>query len=155
MVEAILSIKCPQQIRNGNFLSKLDQIDLATVLTLETTPKDSAKPERVGRAISGFTDLHRYVDQQGLLETRKTKVKSEGELFIYGQCPTTVGHWRGPVNFSVPSEDSKQTPLPCPVTQTSRTVSCRSFSKGQRRNSEGSSCVGMRFGVRKRRCGSR
>lgn len=71
------------------------------------------------------------------------------------KCPATVGHWRGPVSFSVHREGTKQNDRPAPVVQTSTTISCCSFSEGQRRNSEGSSWVGMRSGVRNRRCGSR
>lgn len=85
----------------------------------------------------------------------KQKSSQKKSSLSTDKCLTAVGHWRGTVNFSVHREDSKQNHLSSPAMQTLRTISHCSFSKGQRRNSDGSSWVGMRFGVRKRRCGSR
>lgn len=56
-------------MRNGNFLSELDQSDLATVLTRRNSERLS-QTQRMGGAVSEFTDFHHYLDQQGLLETR-------------------------------------------------------------------------------------
>lgn len=74
------------------------------------------------------------------------------------KCPTTVGHcgwWMMKDCELLCSQRRQQTNNFSPMMQILRTVSCYSLLKCQGRNSDGSSWVGMRFEVRKRRYGYR